>query len=49
MRFGAGIFTSDVPVIQVIHRGIPIRTWPGLAIETTPLHMQAFRKIQTLN
>jgi hypothetical protein len=19
--------------------------WPGLAIETTPLHMQAFRKI----
>ncbi|ONL95120.1 multidrug and toxic compound extrusion3 [Zea mays] len=23
MRFGAGIFTSDVPVIQVIHRGIP--------------------------
>ena len=23
--------------------------WPSLAIETTPLHMQAFRKIQTLN
>ncbi|PWZ26549.1 Protein DETOXIFICATION 43 [Zea mays] len=23
MRFGAGIFTSDVPMIQVIHRGIP--------------------------
>lgn len=49
MRFGAGIFTSDMPMIQVIHRGIPVRTWPGLAIETTPLHMQAFRKIQTLN
>ncbi|PWZ31356.1 Serine decarboxylase 1 [Zea mays] len=23
MRFGVGIFTSDVPMIQVIHRGIP--------------------------
>lgn len=23
MRFGAGIFTSDLPVIEVIHKGIP--------------------------
>jgi hypothetical protein len=29
MRFGAGIFTSDLPVIEVIHKGIPVRTWPG--------------------
>jgi hypothetical protein len=26
MRFGAGIFTKDQPVIEVIHRGIPVRT-----------------------
>lgn len=26
MKFGAGIFTKDLPVIEVIHRGIPVRT-----------------------
>ena len=29
MRFGAGIFTKDLPVIEVIHKGIPVRTKPG--------------------
>jgi hypothetical protein len=29
MRFGAGIFTSDLPVIEVIHKGIPVRTRPA--------------------
>jgi Na+-driven multidrug efflux pump len=33
MRFGAGVFTKDQPVIDVIHRGIPVRT---LAVKTAP-------------
>jgi ABC-type branched-subunit amino acid transport system permease subunit len=28
MKFGAGIFTKDLPVIEVIHKGIPVRTLP---------------------
>jgi Na+-driven multidrug efflux pump len=25
MKFGAGIFTKDIDVIDVIHKGIPVR------------------------
>jgi hypothetical protein len=26
MKFGAGVFTRDAAVIDVIHKGIPVRT-----------------------
>lgn len=32
MKFGAGVFTKDAAVIDVIHKGIPVR---ALALQNT--------------
>ena len=32
MKFGAGVFTKDAAVIDVIHKGIPVR---ALAVQNT--------------